>query len=183
MNNPEQKISLSPPPNPGFRFYGGIGVLILSLFMLPTGLFLQHYVPHHFWRVFVLSFFWAVGPVMKLVSVAILGKPSYLWIKYEFWHLFVKVIRPHKVSRLRYTIGLVMFCLPIIPNYMISYAPKLIYDAYHWRLIINIIFDGIFVTSLFVLGGDFWDKLRALFTYTAKVQFISNDQEGKTEND
>jgi len=27
------------------------------------------------------------------------------------------------------------------------------------------------VASLFVLGGDFWDKLRALFVHEARVQF------------
>jgi hypothetical protein len=27
-----------------------------------------------------------------------------------------------------------------------------------------------FVASLFVLGGDFWDKVRALFVYDARVQ-------------
>jgi hypothetical protein len=27
-----------------------------------------------------------------------------------------------------------------------------------------------FVASLFVLGGDFWDKIRALFIHSAKVQ-------------
>ena len=176
MNKAVQNVSLTPPPNPGVRFYLGLLVLILSLFMLPAGLFLQHHVPHHFWRAFVLSIFWAFGPIMKLSSVAIMGKPSYLWIKYEFWHLFVKVIQPHQVSKLRYTIGLVLFCLPIIPTYMISYAPKLFLLTYEWRLILNLIIDGLFIISLFVLGGDFWDKLRALFIYTAKVRF-QQDQE------
>jgi hypothetical protein len=27
------------------------------------------------------------------------------------------------------------------------------------------------LTSLFVLGGEFWDKLRSLFIYEAKAQF------------
>ena len=31
--------------------------------------------------------------------------------------------------------------------------------------------DAIFVVNLFVLGGDFWDKLRALFVYDAKAKF------------
>jgi hypothetical protein len=28
-----------------------------------------------------------------------------------------------------------------------------------------------FVTSFFVLGGDFWDKIKALFIRSAKAQF------------
>jgi len=31
-----------------------------------------------------------------------------------------------------------------------------------------------FVASFFVLGGDFWDKVRSLFIHRARVQF--NDQ-------
>jgi hypothetical protein len=27
-----------------------------------------------------------------------------------------------------------------------------------------------FISSFFVLGGDFWDKVRALFSHEAKVQ-------------
>jgi hypothetical protein len=31
--------------------------------------------------------------------------------------------------------------------------------------------DFLFLTGLFGLGGDFWDKLRALFVYDARAQF------------
>ena len=31
--------------------------------------------------------------------------------------------------------------------------------------------DLLLLTSLFVLGGDFWDKLRALFFHQAKAVF------------
>jgi hypothetical protein len=160
-----------PPKNPGIRFYLGLGIFILSIFMLPIGIFIQQFFSVHYWRAIILALFWASAPIMKISSIAILGKPSYLWIKYKFWHLFVKITKPHAVSRLRYNIGLVMFCLPIIPNYIMSFAPNLIADAYPTRLIINICIDAIFIGSMFVLGGDFWDKLRAIFTYTAKAKF------------
>ena len=159
------------PPSPGIRLYIGLVLFGLSFVMLPIGIFLQQFLHVHFWRVFVLGIFWISAPIMKLSCVAVLGKPSYLWIKYKFWHLFVKVTQPHEVTRTRYTIGLIMFCLPIIPNYVMSFAPQFIAEAYEVRLIINICIDALFVISLFVLGGDFWDKLRALFVYTAKVQF------------
>jgi hypothetical protein len=31
--------------------------------------------------------------------------------------------------------------------------------------------DALFVVSLFVLGGEFWDKLRSLFVHGARAQF------------
>jgi hypothetical protein len=164
------------PPSPGIRLYIGLILLTLSFVMLPIGIFLQQYITIHFWRVFVLSIFWVSAPIMKLSCVAVLGKPSYLWIKYKFWHIFVTVTKPHEVSRTRYNIGLIMFLLPVIPNYIMSYAPKLIADPYPTRLIINICIDAIFIGSWFVLGGDFWDKMRALFVYTAKVKFEVDDE-------
>jgi hypothetical protein len=30
--------------------------------------------------------------------------------------------------------------------------------------------DVLLISSLFVLGGDFWDKVRALFVYDAKAR-------------
>ena len=164
------------PPKPGVRLYIGMLLLLLSFIMLPTGIFLQQFIPNHFWKAFVLAVFWISAPIMKISCIAVLGKPSYLWIKYKFWHLFVRVTKPHEVSRTRYTIGLVMFLLPVVPNYIMSYAPNIIAEAFHMRLFINICIDVIFVSSWFVLGGDFWDKLRALFVYTAKVKF---DNEGE----
>lgn len=33
----------------------------------------------------------------------------------------------------------------------------------------NLALDLVLAASLFVLGGEFWDKLRSLFLYDAKV--------------
>ena len=75
------------------------------------------------------------------------------------------------VGRTRYTIGLVLFVITFVPNYVMGYAPQLLPDASPFRLYINIASDTLFVVSLFVLGGDFWDKLRALFIYDARASF------------
>jgi hypothetical protein len=36
--------------------------------------------------------------------------------------------------------------------------------------VIGVAGDLMFIATLFVLGGDFWDKLRALFVHGAKAQ-------------
>ncbi len=38
--------------------------------------------------------------------------------------------------------------------------------VYLYSLPLALILDSIFFSSLFVLGGDFWDKLSALFVRT-----------------
>ncbi len=48
--------------------------------------------------------------------------------------------------------------------------PDLIPGHKENRLVMNLIADFLFVASFFILGGDFWDKFRALFIYEAKAQ-------------
>ena len=67
-----------------------------------------------------------------------------------------------------------MFLLPLIPTYIMAYAPQWLPDQSPQRLYVNLAADFLFLTSLFVLGGDFWDKLRALFVYDARAQFEPN---------
>ena len=165
------------PEFPGIRLYVGIAVFLVSFSMLLTGLFFSTFVKDYFWKAFIVSLFWISGPVMKVASVAILGKPSYLWIKAKFRHKFVKVVKPYHESRLRYNIGLVMLCLPVIPNYFMAYAPQILTDNFYERLGINISIDAIFIASLFVLGGDFWDKLKALFIFSARANFPEEKKE------
>ena len=77
---------------------------------------------------------------------------------------------PDRVSPARYRIGLVMFVLPILFGWLGPYGASHIpgYEAH--RFVVSLLGDVMFVASLFVLGGDFWDKIRALFIHGAKVQ-------------
>jgi hypothetical protein len=45
------------------------------------------------------------------------------------------------------------------------YAPHLIPGYAEHRIALNLTTDFLFIASLFVLGGDFWEKFRALFSY------------------
>jgi hypothetical protein len=46
-------------------------------------------------------------------------------------------------------------------------APQLVSN----RLSVDILMDVVMIASLFVLGGNFWDKLRALFSANARAVF------------
>lgn len=98
-------------------------------------------------------------------------------MRYFYYH----VAKAHKVSKTRFNIGLVLFIVPFIPNYFLAYAPNLFPDAYLVRSIIHFYFDLILISSLFVLGGDFWDKHRDLFIYTAKARFEEENLGNKTK--
>jgi len=74
------------------------------------------------------------------------------------------------VSLARYRVGLVMFLLPILFGWVGPYLLQRIPGYEDYRLAANIIGDVLLLSSLFVLGGDFWDKLRGLFIRKAKIQ-------------
>ena len=51
------------------------------------------------------------------------------------------------------------------------YVPALQPEDAGLRLWLNLGLDLTLVISLFVLGGDFWDKVRALFVHEARAVF------------
>ena len=68
-------------------------------------------------------------------------------------------------------VGLVMFSVPIVFGWLAPYAADLIPGYPGNVFTYAIVGDLLLLVSLFVLGGDFWDKLRALFIGGAKAVF------------
>ena len=66
---------------------------------------------------------------------------------------------------------LFLFLIPIIVGWLLPYFTHLIPSYEENKNLISVTGDVVLITSLFVLGGDFWDKLRSLFIYSAKVIF------------
>jgi hypothetical protein len=52
-----------------------------------------------------------------------------------------------------------------------GYMPSWLPDSSPVRPYVSIASDVIFLVSLFVLGGDFWDKIRSLFVSEARAWF------------
>ena len=65
-----------------------------------------------------------------------------------------------------------MWLIPAIYAWIVMYAPPDRMPGFlEYRIQMGLTIDFIFVCSFFVLGGDFWYKLRALFVYEAKASF------------
>ncbi len=107
--------------------------------------------------------------LLALISIAILGKECFEFMKSKAFGMLKKLKPQNQVSKLRYRIGLFLFVLPLITWYPLAYAPQILPLNSDLRLAICLVSDICFWSSLFVLGGDFWDKLRALFIYEAKI--------------
>jgi hypothetical protein len=76
---------------------------------------------------------------------------------------------PDRVSLARYRIGLVMFGIPLLFGWLSPYLQNLIPQYEENRILLSAAGDLVFVSSIIVLGGDFWDKVRALFVHDAIV--------------
>ena len=70
-----------------------------------------------------------------------------------------------KVSATRYRIGLVLFFTPILFGWLSPCLELWITAFESQQLRLAIVGDIIFASSLFVFGGDFWLKIKALLTH------------------
>jgi hypothetical protein len=154
------------------RFYLGLAFLGLSLILPLFGLLVVRLPLSLAIKATIIGLLTVGGPeLFGILAVICLGKENLLRIKQKFMSLLRRLRPPSPVSRTRYRMGLVMFLLPLIPTYVMAYAPQWLPDNSPLRLYVNLTADFIFLSGLFVLGGDFWDKLRALFVYDARVEF------------
>ncbi len=106
-----------------------------------------------------------VGELLGLAAVAVMGKPGYIFLKGKVAALLKRYGPPQTVSRRRYRIGLALFCVPLFFGWVSVYIPGLLPGFQHTPLPYAFAGDLMFITSFFVLGGDFWDKLQALFRH------------------
>lgn len=110
--------------------------------------------------------------VLGVVAVAIMGKPGYQLIKGRVLGFLKKHGPAEHVGPMRYRIGLVMFSLPLLFGWIHPYVARLA-DGWQAPLSLAVIGDVMLVVSLFVLGGEFWDKIRSLFIREATASFPS----------
>ncbi|MFC1581250.1 transporter suffix domain-containing protein [Thermodesulfobacteriota bacterium] len=158
-------------PAPGWRFPLGVALFIIGwctplLIPLVTASGLSTG-----WKT-IISGALAVGipEVFSIAAIAIMGKEGFAYLKARVFGFLKKHGPPDRVGRTRYHIGLVMFVLPLLFGWLGPYVTYRIPEYETFRFWISLAGDVMFVSSLFVLGGDFWDKVRALFIHGARAQ-------------
>jgi hypothetical protein len=109
--------------------------------------------------------------IMLIPAVALMGKDNFERIWAGAMRLLKRLKPAGGVSRTRYQIGLYMLVGPTLYAWIASYAPSWLPEDYVLRLWVNMRLDVVTLASLFVLGGDFWDKVRALFVHDARAVF------------
>jgi hypothetical protein len=114
-----------------------------------------------------------IPELTMLVAAAVMGKAGFDFLKQWLFNLLKKHLAPPEtVSPTRYLLGLILFSIPLLYGWIAPYLVDhiLLFEQHHMEF--AIIGDLLLFCSLFVLGGEFWDKLRALFIYKTKVSII-----------
>jgi hypothetical protein len=160
------------PPVPKHQLYTGIAILVLGQLgplLVPLVYYLN--LSKH-WTV-ALSGFLLIGiPEISLVAAAIvLGKDGFQYIKSVIFGWVGRLAPAEKVSRRRYRVGLVLFLIPILFAFMTPYFMMMIPGYFKNAATYGLSGDLILLVSLFVLGGEFFDKLRSLFIYDSRAEF------------
>jgi hypothetical protein len=110
-----------------------------------------------------------VNKLLFLAVVGVLGKSGFQQLKRMLFGYVAGLAPEPTVGPVRHGIGLVMFCLPLISAWLEPYVdtfwPGLRPNLWQAQLL----GDVMFIASFFVLGGNFWAKIRALFVRTAIV--------------
>ena len=109
--------------------------------------------------------------VLLVAAVAVMGKSGYDYLKVRAFGLLRRYGPPAEVSRTRYRIGLAFFVVPFVFGWVMPYAHNWIPFLEGREVWFALAGDILLLLGLVLLGGDFWDKLRALFVHGAKANF------------
>lgn len=113
-----------------------------------------------------------VNKVLLLLVIAVMGKAGFQQLKATVFGYF-RLSPETSIGPARYNLGLVMFCLPLVSAWLEPYidavAPGLRPNM--WQL--QLVGDVMFLASFFVLGGNFWEKIRSLFIRGGRISYGS----------
>jgi len=162
--------------NKGWKYRLGMALFIYSLIPLCTVevfafLPLTAAQALAFGAVYVAS-----GEIAFLAAVILLGKPFIQSIKSKIKSFIFRSSAtsvPKTVSKTRHAFGVGLLVLSVLPYYLTILAllfthPK----APDLRFLLYLLFSGeaLFIVSLFVLGDEFWARLKRLFEWPGKEQ-------------
>lgn len=163
--------SVAPEKPPRKRMLLGAGVFIGGqLAMLGAPVIHAMDVPDPWAGVLTIVVLFVIPDLALIAAIAIWGKPGYLYLKGRLFAFLKRGLPPERVGPTRYAVGLTMFLAPIVLAWITPYLGAATGEALT-RTPPAIAGDVVFLASFFVLGGEFWDKVRSLFVRRAVAEF------------
>jgi len=153
----------------GFRFKAGLTIFVLA-YALWLIIPLATYGGASAASIAKLTgIVFAANKILVVACIAVMGKPGFQRLKGIVFR-YIKGLTPgDTVGPTRHAIGLVMFCGPLVSAMLGPYVDAMLPGLRPNRWELQALGDLMLAASFVVLGGDFWNKFRALFIRSAKV--------------
>ncbi len=160
---------MEPTRGRGWKFYVGLALIVYSFGTLGIAVL----VPFLFSPSVAAALVTGVvvsGEIGFWLSAALLGKPFIDALKAKLAALLARQAprAPRPVGRPRHVVGLVLFSLSFVTYYLAMSIPFLgLSKNTQLTAIVVVAITGelLFVSSLFVLGGEFWERIKALYRW------------------
>ena len=123
--------------------------------------------------------FLASGEIAFLCAAALLGKEFLAALKKKVMALFKRTHKPRPVSRNWHRFGVTLLAASTLPYYAVMIY--LLFFSHKeaeinflaWTLVAG---EVVFIVGLFILGGEFWERLKYLFQWSGEEMVNSPDQ-------
>lgn len=124
----------------------------------------------------IMAAFIASSEISFAISIVLLGKPFIKMLKAKLKAKFLRhkaPASPKPISRTRHYIGIILLIMSFIPCFVVEISlffgyPKT--EEGHLVMYLTVVAGyTIFIVSLFILGENFWDRLKRLFQYQGKT--------------
>ena len=145
----------------------GLFLLMLSLILPAFSLVLPFLgLPPSVKAGLALALFIGGPEVLAIAGVALAGKEGYLAFKAARQKIWKRVKPPQRVSPARYRLGVIVFIASGLPMWLLAYLRAATALPLDQQLVLGILIasDLAFLGSFFIAGGEFWEKLKGLFT-------------------
>ena len=161
-------------PEKSWKYYLGLSLFVYSFIPICTAELLFLLPLSHSEAATIALIYIGSGEITFLCAVALLGKPFVEMLKAKIKGFFIRkkpVIPPEPIGKTRHVIGVALFFMsflpyPILEGILIFGHPT--GRDLHYLVAALLTGDVIFIISLFVLGGEFWERLKKLFEWPGK---------------
>lgn len=107
-----------------------------------------------------------------VTAIAVLGKSGFNHLERLLFGFLRKLGPPQQVGRHRYYIGLILFLVPVLMTWAEPYV-AILGPGSMYLFLQDLPLELLLLVGLFLLGGEFWDKVRGLFRQGAKVEIVA----------
>jgi hypothetical protein len=108
--------------------------------------------------------------VGQITAIAIMGKAGFNHARRIVFRFLRRFGPARRVSRGRYRLGLVLFLIPFFMTWLAPYITGIVRPGSIYGFLQSASLEALLLVGLFVLGGEFWDKVGALFRPHARVE-------------